>query len=386
MSPAFAFVLLLTAFIAWTLLPFLPAILELVRPRDASPLVGVGADSGELTWFADGFRRYANAVGLVSELDHRYGEPLGPGMLTSGRFEPLTVFELRDRTTVRVLRSVNAARELATIPGKPRIGDRPPDDLLDIIVIDVDTQLPDKLAVDRELYARSDFIGGAGMRVRAMLAARNADLAIDSVVVRWIHADGRLLVGRGSALFGRATSSTEMRLAPNVRFERVMAPRIIVGDEDDEFVPPPTADLLHGEPWARPMTDRITQMCADTLRVRGDLVVPSGAIVSGNLVVLGALVLERGAQLHGSAKAHKGIQLVGENIVTKSLTAREDLHVGERSRVAGPLIGERTVYVHANVFVGTPHARTTVTAPTIVLSRGVTVFGAVAARENGITE
>lgn len=386
MTPAIAFLLLLIAFIAWVALPFVPAILELVRPRDASPLSGVGADSGELTWFADGFRRYANAAGLEAELTHRYGAPLDIGMLSPTRIEPLTIFQLRDRTNVRVLRSANAARDLLTLPGVPRAGDRLPDDLRDIIVIDVASQLPEQLAVDRELYARSDFIGGAGMRVRALLASRSADLAVGTTVVRWIHADGPLLVGRGSALFGRATSSTEMRIARDVRFERIMAPRIIIGDEDDEFVPPPTADLLHGEPWARPMTDRITRMSPDTLRVRGDLIVPSGAIVSGNLVVLGALVLERGSQLHGAAKAQRGIQLVGENIVTGSLTAREDMHIGERSRVAGPVIGERVVHVHANAFIGTPHSPTTITAPVIVLTRGATVYGVVAARESGVTE
>ena len=386
MSTVVAFLLLLFAFLAWVALPFLPALLELVRPRDASPLYGVGNDAGELTWFADGFRAYAASVGLSSELDTRYGPPLERGTSAPISLEPLTVFQLRDSTNVRVLRSVNAARELANIPGLPRSGDRPPDDLRDIIVIDVDAQLPDKLAVDRELYARSDFVGGVGMRVRALLASRRADLAVGTIIVRWVHADGQLCVGRGSTLFGRATSRTEMRLARDVRFERIMAPRIIVGSEDDEFVPPPVAELLHGEPWARPMTDRITQMSADTLRVRGDLIVPSGTIVSGNLIVLGSLVLERGSQMHGSAKARAGIQLVGENIVTGSLTAREDLHIGERSRVAGPVIGERVVHVHANAFIGTPNGQTTVTAPQIVLTRGSTIFGAVSAREWGKTE
>lgn len=396
MSPIVVFMLLFLAFLAWVALPFLPAVFELVRPRDASPLTGVGSDAGDLTWFADGFRRYASSSGLLAELESRYGS--SPAGVTAGidddtdgkaelvRAEPRTTFQLRDKTNVRVMRSGRLTRDFVAVPGRPRVGDREPDDMRDIIVIDVPTQLPEQLTVDCEVFARAAFIGGANMRMRALLAARTADLAIGTVIVRWVHADGALLVGRDSTLFGRATSNTEIRLGLGVRFERIKAPRIIVGAEDDEFVPPPTSDVLHGDPWARPVSDRITQMSPDTLRVHGDLTIPSGVVVSSNLVVMGTLVLEQGSQLQGSAKSRNGIQLKGRNIVTGSLTSVRDVYIGEQSRVAGPVICERLVHVHANAMVGTPQAQTTITAPNVVLTRGAAVYGAVAAREGGSTE
>jgi hypothetical protein len=308
-----------------------------------------------------------------------------PDASSAARPQPRMAFQLRDKTNVRVLRSGRLTRDLGDVPGRPRVGDRAPDDTSDIIVIDAPTQLPEQLAVDSEVFARADFIGGAEMRVRALLALRSADLAIGTVVVRWVHADGALLVGRNSSLFGRATSNTEMRLGPGVRFERIKAPRIIVGAEDDEFVPPPTLSVLHGEPWARPMTDRITRMCADTLRVHGDLTIPPGVVVSSNLVVIGMLTLEQGSQLRGSAKATRGIRLAGTNIVTGSLTSVRDIEIGERSHVAGPVIGEELVHVQEHAIVGTLHIPTTITAARVVLARGVAVYGAVATTEGGST-
>ncbi len=384
MSSTVAFVLLLLAFIAWVSLPFIPAIMELVRPRDASPLAGVGNDSGELTWFAEGFRRYGDQTGLFRELDNRYGAVATAGVVPT-RTDPEPFFQLKDQTTVRVLRSVNAAKDIMLLPGIPRAGDRAPEGVRDVVVIDVASQLPDNLAVDREVYARSSFVGGKGMRMRALLAASNANLAAGTTIVRWAHADDVLTVEGESSLFGRATAGKELRIASNVHFERIMAPRIVVGSEGDEFVPPPVGDSLHSEPWARPMTDRITQMSPDTLRVRGDLIVPEGAVVTNNLVVLGALVLERGCQLHGSAKANEGIQLAGENIITGSLTARKDLHVGERCLITGPIIGEGEIRIGAHSIVGTPQSLTTVTAPEITLCRGATIYGVVSARVAGRT-
>ena len=395
MPPFMVFLVVFAVFLAWVSLPFLPAVVELLRPRDASPLTGVGSDAGDLTFFADGFRRYASTSGLLSELDARYGVPdaglmepfdhATPDASESPRPQPQTTFQLRDRTNVRVLRSARVARDIVSVPGRPRVGDRAPDDTRDIIVVDAPTPLPEQLAVDAEVIARSDFIGGAAMRVRALLAMRSANLAIDTVIVRWVHADGALLVGRGCSLFGRATSNTEIRLGPGVRFERIKAPRIIVGAEDDEFVPPPTVSVLHGEPWARPMTDRITRMSPDTIRVHGDLTIPPDVVVSSNLVVTGRLLLEQGSQLRGSAKARNGIQLAGLNIVTGTLTSAHDIHIGARSRVAGPIIGEELVHVHEHTIVGTPHVPTTITAPRVVLSRGAAVYGAVATREGGST-
>src|SRR5690606_16767505 len=152
-----------------------------------------------------------------------------------------------------------------------------------------------------------------------------------------------------------------------------------------EFIPPPTSDTLHGEPWTPPPRVRATRMSTDTMRLHGDLVVPEASILDGNFVITGALVLERGAQVHGSVKADGGLQLVGENIVHGSLTSRRDTHIGERSRVAGPVIGERVVFVHAHAFIGTPHQPTTVTGQRVLLGRGATVYGAVVAREYGET-
>lgn len=385
MSPTVAFILLLLVFLAWVTLPFIPAIVELVRPRDAAPLSGVGNDSGDLTWFAEGFTRYAETSGLVRELDIRYGSALDEGTLAPAKFEPLTTFTLHDNTNVRVFRNASAARDLVSRPGVPRTGDNAPAGLEDVVVIDVASPLPDHLAVDSEVYARSAFLGGKGVRMRALLAAADATLAADTVVLRWVHARGILRAASGSALFGRATSDAEIRLAPGVQFERMHAPRIVTGSESDEFIPPQPADRVRGEPWARPMTDRITQMSPDTLRIQGDLVIPAGTVVPESLVIQGSLVLEQGARVLGSIKASRSIQLVGSNVVEGALTAREDIHIGEQSVVAGPIIGERALNMQSNSFAGTPNRPTTVTAPEITLASGVTIYGVTAARVSGHT-
>ncbi|MFO0095111.1 MAG: hypothetical protein ACK54K_12495, partial [Gemmatimonadaceae bacterium] len=67
-SPEAAFALLLLALIGWMAIPLLPAVFELLRPRDAAPLNAVGNDAGRLTYFAESFTQRATREGLLGTM------------------------------------------------------------------------------------------------------------------------------------------------------------------------------------------------------------------------------------------------------------------------------------------------------------------------------
>jgi hypothetical protein len=54
------------------------------------------------------------------------------------------------------------------------------------------------------------------------------------------------------------------------------------------------------------------------------------------------------------------------------------------SRISGPVISE-TEIIMGNSIVGVPSARTTITAPRVVMAPGATVYGAVMAADGGYT-
>lgn len=373
MHPAVAFALFLVGTLLWLGLPFIPAIMELVHPRDAAPLDAVGRDAGALTFFADGFRRYLGEMNLDTHLK----VPVGAVVQFP---EPL--FRFRDATPVRLLRSEMQVALLAEAPSVPRTGDAEPQAFAELLVLDAPVTLPNDMAYEREVYARREVVGGARSYYRALLADRSATLGPQSVVLRWVHSDERLTVGAGSVLTGRATARDELRLGPGVRFQRMLAGRIVVGTDDTEFVAPVLAESIHTTPW---LPDNAVRMASDTLRIDGDVVLPAGAYASGHLVITGSVVIGRESRIDGSVKAHGSITLGEHCVVTGTLAAREAIAIGEGCRVSGPVIAEMEVTVGANSWIGQPTQPTTITAPRIVLAHGVTVFGAVQAREEGWT-
>lgn len=370
MSTALAFALFLLGTLAWLALPFVPAFSELFRPRDATPLDQVGRDAGALTHFADGFRRYLGDMQLATALD-----PVG------GSADPLT--QLADRTPLRVVQHAAQANALLEVPGTPRTGDGEPRALAELLVLDGAVTLPADMAYEREVYARHDVTGGARSVYRALLADRSATLGEESVVMRWAHADDRLNVGDGTSLTGRATAGNELRLGSGVRFQRMLAGRIVVGVDEREFTAPFTSDTSSTTPW---IPDNATRMASDTLRIAGDVVMPANAYASGHLVITGSIVVGAGSRIDGSIKAHGSVTLEPHCVVTGTLAARVSVHVGSECRVGGPVIAEEEITVGADTWLGQPLRPTTLTAPRVVLARGVTVFGAVQAREEGWTE
>lgn len=369
MNTGVAFALLIVGTIAWLALPFIPALAELLRPRDATPLEQVGRDAGALTHFADGFRRYLGEVGLTDAFEETVRES-----------DPLT--SLRDRTPVRVLRSELQAGSLTESPGTPRTGDSEPQALADLLVVDAPVTLPDDMAYEREVYARRDVVGGARSVYRALLADGSATLGAESIVLRWAHADDTLTVGDGSTLTGRATARDELRLGAGVRFQRMQAGRIVVGNDDRELTAPFVSEAAHTTPW---LPDNATRMASDTLRIEGDVVMPAGAYASGHLVITGSVVIGNDSRIDGSIKSHGSVALGSHCVVTGTLAARDSVHIGAECRVGGPVIAEREITIGGDTWLGQPTRPTTVTAPRVVLARGVTVYGAVQARDEGWT-
>ena len=343
MTPAFVFFLVLLATIAWIAIPFIPAILELVRPQDASPLNAVGQDSGLLTYFATSFTARMTAEGLM-------GTSVPP--------------RLSDGSIVRVH---NAMTPLA--PSRTPI--------TDVVVLMDDTPIPAGTSVATECLARRTFHGGANGSYRAILGLRDVHLGAGSTVLRWVHANGRLEAAVGTHLMGRATSDREILLEVGVQFDRLDAPMVRVSGGGT--LETPIMPLSSYTPFT---PEDAIELGVGYWRVRGNLVIPADTSVAGSIIVIGNVVVSEGARVEGSIKAHGTMHVRTSAVVMGSLSARGRIVIEDGARLSGPVISETSITIGAAV-VGLASKRTTVTAPRVELRTGATVYGAVMAADGG---
>lgn len=350
MTGALGFAGVLAGTIAWIALPLIPAVRELIAPRDAGPLDAVGSDSGDLTFFADSFQQFVRTGG--------YAEAQPDTELPDGRRVARLVAD--GTTAIDQRTGVVIAPPASTFPA--------------------DSECP------AELYGVGDLTVGASTTIRAAFSEGQLTLAPHVNVSRWVHGERALAVGDAVQLLGRATSRGAVALGRGVLFDRILAPYIVVGQAT---VAPSS---LSRDAWelqdSRPQfhLKRASAILASQhWLVDENLEIPEGHVFSGSLVVRGRLRIGANAEIRGSVKAH-GLLTVGQGaVVTGTAAGRRDIRLMEDSRVYGPVISEGTVTLCERARVGLPTMPASVSADRIMLQDGAEVFGSLSARREGAT-
>ena len=351
----FAFSTLLVFATAWIVLPLVPALRELFRPTDVEPLTMVGRDNADIARFARNFRDYLQGqlAALDAAVDAR-GEQ-------TGKFPDNTPF-----------------MRLARLPNEISRTSMPPGAASRLLVLDQSTVLDGGEQFRLEVWSREDFIGGPGATYRAILGEQNVELAEESVILRWVHSVGPLVVGPRSSLYGRTSSDKEVHLASGVTFDRIGAPRVVVGSGVPREEPPAAG----GKAFQVPERSR---RLGDHLRVEQDLQVPADTVIEGNLVVAGRCWLGKGVRVNGSLKVHRELTLAEGVVVTGAMVCRSLIRVGAGGWVRGPIISEEHLEIGTGTSIGSPSQPTTVSARTITLAQGTAVCGQIMGEEGGQT-
>ncbi|HEX9893674.1 MAG TPA: hypothetical protein VGA78_07100 [Gemmatimonadales bacterium] len=350
------FILLLLITLAWALLPLLPALWEFFRPTDVEPLTMVGRDNADISRFARHFREYLQ--GQLEQYPPRNGvEDHQTGTLPDG-----TPF----------IRTARLSNELS------RSG-LPEESATRLVVLDQTTVLDNGDQFKYEVWAREDVFGSPRATYRAILGEKNVELGERSVILRWLHSVGTLVVGPASHLYGRASAEESIQFGREVHFERVGAPVITVGIATPRPMPP-----RHTEP-ASFLPPPNSRRLGDHLRVDADLTVPAGTLIDDNLVVAGQLTLGPGARVTGSVKSHRTLTLESGTVVEGSLVSRGEITIGQDCWIRGPVISEERLEIGRGTSIGSPNAPSTVSGRQVFLADGVTVSGQIVTSEGGQT-
>lgn len=354
MTETVAFLLVLAATAAWLLLPLLPAVAELLWPTDITPLQVVGRDVANVALFAQGFRTYL----------HRQLEflPTDTPVESIGTLPDRTPYVRGPRLPESLLEEARRERGL----------DR-------LVVLTGPATLAGGETFLRELYASRGFAGGPRTIYRAVLGDAGLTLGPGTVVLRWVHARGDLMVGDDSILAGRASSDQMIRLGGQVHFDRLAAERIVVaGGASLPDLPAPIP-----QPFVIP--EGAAQQIGDHIRVTGDLSVPRDSVLKGDLVVSGSVTIGSGAHLMGSLKAHGDIHLGEGAKVDGSVICRTKIRSEFRVTIGGPVVAEEEIRLGSGNAVGKQHHPSSLAAPRIELGIGTIVHGLITATEGGKT-
>ena len=324
-------------------LPLAPALRELLSKHDAGPLV-TRKDDGKISNFAASLR--ARCI----------------------PFQPLlTDCVARDRTAF-----FDVPQGRIFVSGKYGSWCGPQRVEVSVLCAQL-AELPEHFQSLNDFYGLGDIRCGHRGLFRALLSEGHVLLGEGTQVLRWIHAEGDLHVGRNCLLYGRASAGMSVILSRGCGFKRLYGPVIYSSCE---------AAGLETRNESSPFS-KLAQAGMRRMRLPGHAHVKAGEEYRGDLIANRDLTLEQRASVFGSVKAngdirlHEGAEIDGAAVSTKKI------HIASGSFVKGPIIAEDEILITSNVQVGLPGSPTTVSAPRIRIAPGSVLHGTVWARVEG---
>lgn len=348
MRPSAATALLALSESVLLVLPLLPPIDELLRKRDAKPLEVIQKHTGDVAYFARGFRAY------LGPLLERLQQCTDTRSNSWGRLKNGEEYVLLGDDRPSFVRAANLHGPVCDW----------------LIAAGINLTFPNGLNFTKEIYTAKSLFSGKRNLFRAILCDENVHLQQGSETMRWAHACGRFQADPDCSLYNRVSSDREILLAPGCTFQRLHAPRIVLGRPLNNR----TATSEIATATTRPLARRL---------IDGDLQIRSGEVISENLVARGTLRIGAGARMLGSVKGHRSVVLEDKAAVSGSLISSGELRVGHACRIGGPILAERCIEISSEVVCGLPDAPTTVSSPIVHAAEGSLFHGTLWARETG---
>ncbi|MBI2816326.1 MAG: YaiO family outer membrane beta-barrel protein [Acidobacteria bacterium] len=256
-----------------------------------------------------------------------------------------------------------------------------------LVYCEGDLQLSDHCSLHREVYCRGNLNSGTGVQFQALAADGEIILGPENDVSRWVDAHRKILLGRGTVIHSRVSSSESIELEEQVAAQSLYAsvvfttgyrpcePADIAAQMEDSIEETPDGVGQHASPF--PEDCSVSQLAADTWLVRGDLHLPEGKRVATNIIVRGALTTGPDCEFWGDVKADRA-ELGLRNRVHGNLVSGGGIAIGESGWVGKSIAAETDILLHSGVRVGTPAILAAVSAgKEVKMEADVAVYGKV---------
>ncbi len=346
-------VILLVAFAGLLVLPFVPGLVEIRRPRDRYPLL----------------------VDLAYAKDPRY---LGRRLreLLRGGLES----EAGDLAGTHDIQMSKPDRVEVTGPLALA-----PDSVCETVMYvqgDLDAGAASRLRDDA--YVLGSAVLRANCDVRTLACDGEIRLGAGTRVRRWLDGDHDIWAAERCDLGAYCATAGALHLADGVRFTRLFGEPILTHGARPR---PPVALPPDLPPLPRPERPRneLTASIDEALAWHaGDLTLAPDSRQEGDAVVRGDLCLERGAVLRGRVRVHGTCRLDAGSVLDGDIYADGDVVLGDDVTVTGTVFTQAQVTVGRGTQVGRPGAvKSVVGNRGVVLGAEVVVHGQVHAEHEG---
>ena len=334
--------LVLAAGVLWVILlliPFLPGILELRRPRDAAPLFIDMEYTKDPGYFGKSFRGVIKKY-LRSDLLH-------PELMSSA-------LSRKEKILVSPSRTVPAGRNVNHI-----------------LCIAGDLISEEKAYFRKEIYATGHVVLGPENVVQALAADGTVTLGMHTSVLRWADAGQAADIRAGCNLGVGLSCGGEIRIARGCSFQRLYGFPIITGSADSG------SEREHYD------LDSIATERRNS--VQDVSVVPGGTKIEKDLIVKNNLRIAKNCIIAGNIKTYRGL-VIEEGVTVKgNIFSEDDITIGEHAVIDGNVFCQGRVIIRGDAQIGqSGKLKSIIGKSSVILGRNVRVYGYILTEGSGI--
>ncbi|MDR2006674.1 MAG: hypothetical protein LBP78_05460 [Acidaminococcales bacterium] len=230
------------------------------------------------------------------------------------------------------------------------------------------------VSFEKEIYVRGSAAIGQNNDLRALVCDGDVSLAKNTVLRRWLDAEGNISAGEGCNLGVSLTSGKECLVAAGCVFRRLYGAPVKAGtsrkksfalaardDEERVFPPPPLGakERQLEEIW--PYSD-----------TRFSVITPNRLWVGANSRILGHI------------KTYGNLNVDDNVLITGNVFAEGDIVIGQFCKILGDIFAQGSVSIGEGSQVGRPgKIKSVVGNQTVFLSSGAAVYGYVTTEGDG---
>jgi len=329
-------------FILMFILPFVPGIFELILKKDAAPLFISMEYIRNPRYFGRSFK------GLLHKATA--GFTLSPG---------LRDIRLSKDEKIEITGPLN-------IPAKKEINN--------MLYIIGGLISGNNVQYKKEAYVIENADIGHDNTIQAMAGDGNIVIGERVNLLRWIDANGDIVIGEGGDLGISVSSDNKLCLARNCLFRRLFGMPIATGPDWLGTI----IDSVELESLPESSHRRLS------FKRKTDTSVPQGTVLYENVVFTGDVKIGKDSVLKGSIKSYGKLTLEENVTVLGNIFAEGDIIIGVNARIGGHVFSQASIYIAGRTVISCMDTiKSVIGKKSIRIEQNVIIYGYVTTEGEG---
>ena len=325
-------------------MPFLPAIVEIIRKQDANPLFISMNHIKDPRYFCMYFKQMVQKAIIGLPAGHQIREVM-----------------LSKKEDIQIIESLHLH-----IPAAEQIKN--------LLCVQGDMVSAVNVHFKKEVYVSGNADIGAGNILHVLAAEGNITIAAGTTFERWLDAQGNLDVGSNCHLGISASCGGRLYLADDCSFRRLYGMPIITGEARD------AVEIYHPAAW--PADQSVTPDLSFIRRT--DHTIAEESILNCHVVFLNDVRIGHHSVVNGSIKCYGDIELEKNVTIYGNIFADGKITIGKGAIISGHVFSQNAILISEHSVISRPGVIKSVLGKKFVrLAPNVTIYGYISTEGKG---